>query len=141
MTEPQNERMNLPQWDGHPSGWRDYQQEVRLYKTSENLEVNWSVATRLVGGLKGAARRVGLAMTDHELSPTARNIPDDGERRETETVGAELGQQRPHRKRVKVSRCSSPRTSSRENGASVSRTASRGLRRASRLSMTMRSIC
>ena len=53
--------MNLPWWDGHPSGWRDYQQEVRWHKASENLEVNWSVAARMDGGLKGAARRVGLA--------------------------------------------------------------------------------
>ena len=70
---PKTERMCLPQWDGDPCGWRDYQQEVRLFKTGENLEVNWSVAARLVGGLKGAARRVGLAMTDQELLPTARN--------------------------------------------------------------------
>ena len=49
--EPKSERMSLPQWDNDPSGWRDYQQEVRLYKTGENLEVNWSVAARLVGGL------------------------------------------------------------------------------------------
>ena len=54
--EPKSERMSRPQWDGDPSGWRDYQQEVRLYKTGENLEVNWSVAARLVGGLRGAAR-------------------------------------------------------------------------------------
>ena len=76
--EPKSERMSLPQWDGDPS---DYQQEVRLYKTGENLEVNWSVAARLVGGLKGAARRVGLAMTDQELLPTARNITDNLERK------------------------------------------------------------
>ena len=44
--KPKSERMSLPQWDGDPSGWRDYQQEVRLYKTGENLEVNWSVAAR-----------------------------------------------------------------------------------------------
>ena len=42
--EPKSERMSVPQWDGDPSGWRDYQQEVRLIKTGENLEVNWSVA-------------------------------------------------------------------------------------------------
>ena len=73
--EPETERMYLLQWDGDPSGWRDYQQEVRLCKTGENLEVIWSVAARLVGGLKGAARRVGLAMTDQELLPTARKHP------------------------------------------------------------------
>ena len=54
MTEPKTERMNLPQCDGDSSG-RDYQQEVRLSKTGENLEVNGSVAARPVGGLKGAA--------------------------------------------------------------------------------------
>ena len=43
--EPKSHQMSLPQWDGDPSGWRDYQQEVRLYKTGENLEVNWSVAS------------------------------------------------------------------------------------------------
>ena len=79
--EPKSERMSLPQWDGDPSGWRDCQQEVRLYKTGENLEVNWSVAVRLVGGLRGAARRVGLAMTDQELLPTARSITDHLERK------------------------------------------------------------
>ena len=79
--EPKSVRMSLPQWDGDPSGWRDYQQEVRLYKTGENLEVNWSVAARLVGVLRGAARRVGLAMTDQELLPTARNITDNLERK------------------------------------------------------------
>ena len=106
--EPKSERMSLPQWDGDPSGWRDYQQEVRLYKTSENLEVNWSVAARLVGGLRGAARRVGLAMTDQELLPTARNITDNLERKADRNrrgiealmtrLEAELGQQRPQKK-------------------------------------------
>ena len=106
--EPKSERMSLPQWDGDRSGWRDYQQEVRLYKTGENLEVNWSVAVRLVGGLKGAARRVGLAMTDQELLPTARNITDNLERKADRNrrgiealmtrLEAELGQQRPQKK-------------------------------------------
>ena len=106
--EPKSEQMSLPQWDGDPSGWRDYQQEVRLYKTGANLEVNWSVAARLVGGLRGAARRVGLAMTDQELLPTARNITDNLERKADRNrrglealmtrLEAELGQQRPQKK-------------------------------------------
>ena len=71
--------MNLPQWDDDPSGWREDQQEVRMCKTVENLEVNSSVATRHVGGQSGAARRVGRAKTDQELLPAARNILDNGE--------------------------------------------------------------
>ena len=101
--EPMSERMSLPQWDGDPSGWRDYQQEVRLYKTGENLEVNWSVAARLVGGLRRAARRVGLAMTDQELLPTdSSERKADRNRRCVEALmtrlEAELGQQRPQKK-------------------------------------------
>ena len=137
--EPKSERMSLPQWDGDPSGWRDHQQEVRLYKTGENLEVNWSVAARLVGGLRGA-RRVGLAMTDQELLPTARNITDNLERKAGRNrrgiealmtrLEVELGQQRP---RVRASRCSLPRISSRGNEENVSQTTSPGSRRVSRL--------
>ena len=56
--------MCLPQWDGDRSGWRDFQQQVRLYKTGENLEVNWSVSARLVGGLRG------LAMVNARLTET-----------------------------------------------------------------------
>ena len=79
-----------------------------MYKTRENLEVNWSVAARLVGGLKGAARRVGLVLTGQELLPTARDIPDDGEREADRNrrgieammarLEAELGQQRTQKK-------------------------------------------
>ena len=36
--EPKSGRMSLLQWDGDPSRWRDYQQEVRLYKTDEDSE-------------------------------------------------------------------------------------------------------
>ena len=101
-------RMSLPQLDGDPSVSRDYQQEVRLYKAGENLEVNWSVAARLVGVLRGAARRVGLAMTDQELLSTARNITDSLERKADRNrrgiealltrLEAEHGQQRPQKK-------------------------------------------
>ena len=106
--EPKSELMSLPQWDGDPSGCRDYQQEVRLYETGENLEINWSVAARLIGGLRGTARRVGLAMTDQELLPTARNITDNLERKADRNhrgiealmtrLEAEFGQQRPQKK-------------------------------------------
>ena len=56
-TEPKGERMNLPRWDGDLSGWRDCHQEGRWYKSGEDHEVNWSVAARLVGGLKGPPSR------------------------------------------------------------------------------------
>ena len=112
--EPKTERMCLPQWDGDPSGWRDYQQEVRLHKTGENLEVNWSVAARLEDS-EEQQRRVGLAMTDQELLPTARNITDNWERladrnrRGIEALMAGLKQSldsNDHRRRVKALRCS-----------------------------------
>ena len=85
-----------------------------LCRTGENHEDNWSISARLVGGLKGAARRVGLAMTDQELLPAAQNIPDIGElkvdrnRRGFEALMArletELGQQRTTEEGVKALR-------------------------------------
>ena len=38
----------VPSWDGNPAKWRDYQQEVKLWQLSENLEVNQCLASRLV---------------------------------------------------------------------------------------------
>ena len=117
-----------------------------LYKTGENLEVNWSVAARLVGGLRGAARRVGLAMTDQELLPTARNITDnlerkaDRKRRGIEALmtrlEAELGQQRPQKKGESLEMFfASKKLRGKEENASL--TTSPGWRRVSRLFRTM----
>ena len=77
-------------------------------RQARTSKVRRSVAARVVGGVKGAARRVGLAMTDQELLPTARNIPDnvereaDRNRRGIEALMArletDLGQERPQKK-------------------------------------------
>ena len=106
--EPKTEWMCLPQWDGDPSGWRDYQQEVRLHTTSENLEINWSLQRDWLADSKEQHGEYGLAMADQELLPTTRNIPDNGERkgdRNRRSIEAlmtrlktELGQQRPQKK-------------------------------------------
>ena len=135
MTESKNERMGLPHWDGDPTGWLDVQQEVRCSREAKNLEVNWSVAARLVGCLKGAARRVGL---DRELLPTARDIRDKGERKaEKPSRHRSLDDQArggawtraTTEKVVKASRCPTPRTRSREKGERIT-TTSRDCRRA-----------
>ena len=115
--------------DSDPNGWRDDQQEVRLYRTGENLEVNWSIAARLVGGLKGVAGRVGLAITDQELLPSARNIPDNGERKADRNrrgiealmtrLETRLGQQRPQIKGESVETFSATNKLQRERGERV----------------------
>ena len=76
--------------------------------TRDRREPRSQLVSCSVGGLRGAARRVGLAMTDQELLPTARNIPDNGEpkddrnRRGIEALmtrlETELGQQGPQKK-------------------------------------------
>ena len=102
-------RMYTPSWNGDPSNWNEYEMQVKLYKMGENLEVSYSLASRLVGRLEGAARRVGLAMADGELHPPANpelkepaEIRADWNRRGIENVlarlEAELGQQTPQRK-------------------------------------------
>ena len=68
------DRLWIPSWNGDPSTWIDYRQEVRLYQLGENLEVSYSIASRLVGRLRGAARRVGLVMDAADLFP---DLPAD----------------------------------------------------------------
>ena len=37
------DRLWIPSWDGDPSKWLDYKQELRLYELGENLEVPYSM--------------------------------------------------------------------------------------------------
>ena len=50
-------------------------------KAARTLEVGRALAARLAGGLRDAARRVGIAMSVAELRPPTRTITDFGERR------------------------------------------------------------
>ena len=102
--EPKSERMSLPQWDGDPSGWCDYQQEVRCTRQAKTLK---STGQLQRDWLK-ASKEQHDEMTDQELLPTARNITDNLERKADRNrrgiealmtrLEAELGQQRPQKK-------------------------------------------
>eukprot|EP00959_Pyramimonas_sp_CCMP1952_P209566 4384578-Pyramimonas_sp.AAC.1 len=46
----------MPTWNRHPSKWRDYKQEVKLWELSENLSVTYSLASKLVLRLSWTAR-------------------------------------------------------------------------------------
>ena len=62
-------RKHIPSWDGNPVRWLQFKDEVRIWKLGENLDVTFSLAARLVGNLRGAARRVTISMPDAELAP------------------------------------------------------------------------
>ena len=70
-----DDKPRIPRWNGDPSRFQHWKDEVRIYKLGENLNVNRSVAARLVGGLSGPARKVGLSMTDGDLFPYATVYP------------------------------------------------------------------
>ena len=57
-------REHVPSWNGSPETWQSYKDEVRIWLLGTKLDVEYSLAARLVAKLKGSARRVGLAMTD-----------------------------------------------------------------------------
>ena len=76
-------RQIIPSWDGSPAGWQRYQEQVRLWRLGENLDVRYSVAARLVSRLSGAARRACINMPDASLMPRrgrAAVMDDEGER-------------------------------------------------------------
>ena len=60
---------NIPTWDGHPSYWTRYQESVRIWLLSENLDVRYSLAARLIARLTGAARRCCINMSENDLMP------------------------------------------------------------------------
>eukprot|EP00959_Pyramimonas_sp_CCMP1952_P389057 8151674-Pyramimonas_sp.AAC.1 len=81
----------IPTWNGDPSKWRDYYQEVELWKLSENLSVTQSLASKLVLRLTGTARSAALTMTEVQLDPAPDpNIEDaDEKKRDRNQVGIE----------------------------------------------------
>ena len=46
----------IPSWDGNPATWWKYKQEIELWKESENLRAEYSLAAQMVQKLTGTAR-------------------------------------------------------------------------------------
>ena len=78
----------IPSWNGNPESWETYRDEVRIWLLGVKVDVDYCLAARLVSQLRGPARRIGLAMTDDELSADPPAPP------------AEEGQPRPARTRA-----------------------------------------
>ena len=70
--------ISVPSWNSDPTEWERYRDEVRVYCLSTKVTVEYSLAARLVQRLRGAARRVGLQMTDVELSADPGLVGLDG---------------------------------------------------------------
>ena len=142
-----DDHSNIPTWDGNPSAWTTFSNEVKLWRLSENLEVNFSLASRLVRKLSGSARRAVASLGEEQLHPAY--IPEEGQtpltvpadqkawrnKRGIENVMAkllqDLGQQKPVRKGESLYELISGRRSTCGGEASESRIGSRGLKRAS----------
>ena len=65
----ERDREHVPSWAGNPETWQAYKDEVRIWLLGSKLDVEYSLAARLVAKLRGPARRIGLSMTDAELNP------------------------------------------------------------------------
>ena len=55
-SEQSNAFSRIPTWDGDASKWRKYKKDVEIWMEGENLEVNYSVAARMVQRRSGTAR-------------------------------------------------------------------------------------
>ena len=70
-----DEQSRIPSWNGDPSTWTSFSDEVKLWRLSENMEVNFSLASRLVRQLSGSARRAVAKLPADELHPPYVAIP------------------------------------------------------------------
>ena len=107
-----DEQSRIPSWNGDPATWTSFSDEVKLWRLSENMEVNFSLASRLVRQLSGSARRAVAKLPADELHPPYVAAPgttlDPSEKkawrntRGIDNVMAkllkDLGQQKPVRK-------------------------------------------
>ena len=50
----------MPSWNGNPETWQQYKEDVRIWTLGTKLDVEYSLAARLVSNLRGAARRLGF---------------------------------------------------------------------------------
>ncbi len=69
MAEHEDHRKFVPTWDGNPIGYKAYKDSVRIWLLGEKLDVEYSLAARLVQNLSGSARTLGNSMLDEELMP------------------------------------------------------------------------
>ena len=75
MGDHEEHRKYVPSWDGNPTGYKVYKDAVRIWLPSEKLDVDFSLAARLVQNLTGSSRTLGNSMTDVELSADPK--PDE----------------------------------------------------------------
>ena len=81
-----------PSWDGDPTRFRTYQQEVWLWYDTLNDAPKYSCGARLVRGLTGVARKTGRGL-DRELlrgTPGTAAVPASGEDPEEEGYTAAI---------------------------------------------------
>ena len=64
----QETKSGVPVYDGHPSGFFEWEfRTLARYRSTEKIEL-WKLASRLVEGLTGEALKVAMAMGHAELS-------------------------------------------------------------------------
>eukprot|EP00971_Amphidinium_carterae_P282063 5599206-Amphidinium_carterae.1 len=60
-----------PTWNGEPGSWRRFKQELRLWKLATPTPAGWSPAARIIYGLTGPVRRVGMQLSEAQLRGSA----------------------------------------------------------------------
>ncbi|CAE8596863.1 unnamed protein product [Polarella glacialis] len=66
------QRNYIPTWDGNPTGWQRYLEELLLLLASEDLDVKYCIAARVIQNLTGSARRCALRIPLRLLQPRRR---------------------------------------------------------------------
>ena len=65
-----DDRLRIPTWNGNPQTFRQYEQDVKIWLMGTKLDVDYSIAARLVSRLSGSAARTARRMAEVDLMPT-----------------------------------------------------------------------
>jgi hypothetical protein len=85
-------RKGIPCWDGDPTKWAQYMEDMLIWFDGEDLDVSYNLTSRCIQNLSGSARRAALAIPKADLQPLrrARVVPQSSVDRDNDLVLPEV---------------------------------------------------
>ena len=71
----EDDRRAIPSWNGNPQTFRQYEEDVKFWMMGTKLDVEYSIAARLIARLSGPALRAARRMSEADLYTNLDRLP------------------------------------------------------------------